>query len=334
MIKASFFRYPKPSWSMAFSDADPDISVVKETPCMDGIYSTCSPGSINKDEKSCSTSTTIEASSFFSDQFSFQSTSLTNCSNASPKAQCSVAATPEKNATFEKNATLNSHISMIETESSLNLSVNSHTQKRRKSMYASLVNSSPGQSGAAPDFPGSIKDTITSRDSIHKIELSETNCSEHNSKSKVPHLLTSSCGASSVSVGSVMDKRLEICCSLCKSPLGLPENNLHVTCSIASSSKLHLESLHKEILKSQTGNTSTGIRVLITDISSVDYRVCHEISDGAPAQGVWCEEDGCVFGTILCPFCRYHKSSYNNFLGVQVMATNASNVHLLNKVRF
>lgn len=206
-------------------------------------------------------------------------------------------------------------------------------------MYSSFVNSSPGQSVGAPDSKtpdcsGSMKDTVTSRDAICKIEFSETNRSEHYSKSKVPPLLPSSCGASSVSVGSVMDKRLEICCSLCKSPLGLPENNLHVTCSIASSSKLHLESLHKEILKSQTGDTSTGIRVLITDISSVDYRVCHEISEGAPGQGVWCEEDGCVFGTILCPFCRYHKSSHNNFLGVQVMATNASNVHLLNKVRF
>ncbi|XP_024169418.1 Fanconi anemia group J protein homolog [Rosa chinensis] len=326
-------RYLKPSLSMSFSDADPDISVVNETPCMDGIFSTCSPGSITKDEKCCLTSTTIESSSFFLDQFSFQSTSLTNCSKASPKGQCSVAATPEK------NATLNSYSSMTETESSLDLSVNSHIQKRRKSIYQSLVNSSQGQSGGAPDSetsdcPDSVKETMTSGDAIRKIEFNESNYSEHYCKSIVHHLPPSTCGTSSVSVGSVMDKRLEICCSLCKSPLGLPENNLHVTCSITSSSKLYLESLHNEILKSQTGNTSAGIRVLITDISSVDYRVCHEISEGTPGQGVWCEKDGFVFGTILCPFCRHHKSSHDNFLGVQVMATNASNVHLLNKIMF
>ncbi|XP_004301629.1 PREDICTED: Fanconi anemia group J protein homolog [Fragaria vesca subsp. vesca] len=328
-----YTRYANPSLSIALSDADPDISIVKETPCTDGIFSTCSPGSIIKDEKSCSTSTTVESSPFFSDQFSFQSTSLNNCSNASLKAQCSVATTPEK------NATLNSYSSMMETESSLDMSVNSHTQKRRKSMHSSLVNSSQGQSDGAsdsktPDCPGSIKDTLTNRDAIRKIEFSETNYSDHYCKSKVHHPLPSSCGALSMSAGTVMDKRLEICCSLCKSPLGLPENNLHVTCSITSSSKLHLESLHNEILKSQTGKISAGIRVLITDISSVDYRVCHEISEGAPGQGVWCDEDGGVLGTILCPFCRYHKTSHNNFLGVQVMATNASNVHLLNKIMF
>lgn len=64
-------------------------------------------------------------------------------------------------------------------------------------MYSSSVNSSPRQSGGAPDSktpdcPGSIKDTMTSREAIRKIEFSETNFSEHYSNSKVPHLLPSS----------------------------------------------------------------------------------------------------------------------------------------------
>ncbi|XP_009362870.2 Fanconi anemia group J protein homolog isoform X1 [Pyrus x bretschneideri] len=318
--------YPKPSLSMAFSDADPDISIVKETPNMDGIGSVYSPGSLNKDENSGSTSTTIEASS---NEMSFQSVPLTNSCRASPKAQCSLVATPKK------NVTLNMHSSILETESSLNLSVNSHTQKRRKSLYSPLVNFVNGQSDApdseTPDSTSSVKYSMASRDANRKIEFSvETNGSEPKSKSNVPHVLTTNnCVASSTSVGCVMDKRLQISCSLCKTPLGLPENQLHLACSVSSSSKCHLESLRMNVLKFHTGNTSSsGIPVIITDSASVDQRLLN--SEGATGQGIWCEEDGCVFSTIFCPFC----SSHNNCLGVQVMAANMSNVHLLNKILF
>lgn len=311
---------------MAFSDADPDISIVKETPNMDGIGSVYSPGSLNKNENSGSTSISIEASSH---ELSFQSVPLTNSSRASPKAQCSLVATPKK------NVTLNMHSSILETESSLNLSVNSHTQKRRKSMYSPLVNFVNGQSDTpdseTPDSTSSVNYSMASRDANRKIEFGvETNGSEHKSKSNVPHVLTTNnCVASSMSVGCVMDKRLQISCSLCKTPLGLPENQLHLACSVSSSSKCHLESLRTNVLKFHTGNTSSsGIPVIITDSASVDQRLLN--SEGATGQGIWCEEDGCVFSTIFCPFCRSH----NNCLGVQVMAANRSNVHLLNKVGF
>ncbi|CAB4309336.1 unnamed protein product [Prunus armeniaca] len=320
-------RYPKPSLFTAFSDADPDISIVQETPNMDGIISTYSPGYLNKDENSGSTSSTIEASSDFTDHLSFQSASLTNSSKASPKAQCGFAATPEK------NVNLSIQSSMLEIDSSLSLSVNSHTQKRRKSMYSPLANFVYGQCDApdsrSPDSTSSVRSMATV-DTNRQIEFSvENNCSGH--KSNVPHVLTTSnLVASSMSVGCVMDKRLQISCLLCKTPLGLPENHLYLSCSITSSSKFHLESLHKEVLKSHTGNTSTGMPVIITDISSVDQRLCNRTSEGAPRQGIWCEEDGCVFSTIFCPFCISHS----NCLGVQVMAANASNVHLLNKMLF
>lgn len=296
---------------------------------MDGIISTYSLGSSNKDENSSSTSSIIEAPSDFTDHLSFQSASLTNSSKASPKAQCGFAATPEK------NVTLNMHSSILELESSLNLSVNSHTQKRRKSMYSPLASSVHGQHDArdskTPDSTGSVRYSVERMDANCRIEFSaDTNCSEHKSKFSVPHVLTkSNCVASSsASVGCLMDKRLQISCSLCKTPLGVPENHLYVACSITSSSKFHLESLHKETLKSHTGNISTGIPVIITDISSVDQRLCSRTSEGASGQGIWCEEDGCVFSTIFCPFC----SSHSNCLGVKVMAANTSNVHLLNKV--
>ncbi|KAL5984322.1 hypothetical protein ACLOJK_018426 [Asimina triloba] len=51
---------------------------------------------------------------------------------------------------------------------------------------------------------------------------------------------------------------------------------------------------------------------------------------GAPECDIWCEEDGCVFRKVFCPFC----STSNICLGLQVLATDASNTDLLNKVIF
>ncbi|XP_010935304.2 uncharacterized protein [Elaeis guineensis] len=65
-------------------------------------------------------------------------------------------------------------------------------------------------------------------------------------------------------------------------------------------------------------------------LCQVDKRIFDRCTkDGAPQHDVWSEEDGCVFRTLSCPFCTVPKT-----LGVQVMATDASNVHLLNKVFF
>lgn len=62
---------------------------------------------------------------------SLQSPPSTNHQIAYSISQNVIAVTPEKNAT-------NTSSSMLEMESSLNLSVSSHTQKRRESIYLSL----------------------------------------------------------------------------------------------------------------------------------------------------------------------------------------------------
>lgn len=101
-------------------------------------------------------------------------------------------------------------------------------------------------------------------------------------------------------------------------------------CSTTPISKVHLESLHKTILNPQTEITSTDIPVLVTDFSSIHQQLCSRSLEGDSGRGLWCEKHGCVYNTIFCPFC----CTCNNCLGVQVMATNASNIHLLNKVDF
>ncbi|KAL9306814.1 putative hydrolase [Arabidopsis thaliana] len=63
--------------------------------------------------------------------------------------------------------------------------------------------------------------------------------------------------------------------------------------------------------------------------SMVNQRLCRKF-EGSKGQGIWCEQDGCVFNTIYCPFC----SIPNTCLGVQVMATDSSNVQFLSKILF
>ncbi|AEE30014.1 RAD3-like DNA-binding helicase protein [Arabidopsis thaliana] len=63
--------------------------------------------------------------------------------------------------------------------------------------------------------------------------------------------------------------------------------------------------------------------------SMVNQRLCRKF-EGLKGQGIWCEQDGCVFNTIYCPFC----SIPNTCLGVQVMATDSSNVQFLSKILF
>ncbi|KAJ7957983.1 Fanconi anemia group J protein-like protein [Quillaja saponaria] len=283
---------------------------VQETPCVDGGSFPASPRYMSKDENS--SSTVIEASIEFPDQSSNNTNSLICVSKAFTKAQCSISVTPEKAVTA--NTCL-----IPEIESSLSLSVNSRTQKRRMSMgaFANLIeeeNCDTADAGTSTTSTGYIKSSVAIRDAIRKIEFGFESCStEYDSKSS-----------------PVMDKRLLLFCSLCQSPLGLAENNLYVTCSLTSSSKNHLRSLLKERWKPHSVDKSEIIPVVITDASFIDQRLYNRRNHDPQGQGIWCEEDGCVFRTIFCPFC----STNDNFLGVKIMATDASNVTLLNKILF
>lgn len=312
--------------SEASSNEDPEITLVKETPGMGECGAAASPGLFSKDGNS--SSTMMWAPTELADHGSVSLMSVTNRSAAPDKSQCSILVTPEKDLTI---TTCNLR---PEVESSLNLSVNSRTQKRRKSMDLSLISLQGEESDASyAETPGCVsfnRSSVTSGDTNRRIEFGlETNCRGRQSTKHDSRLLPNSCATSCVSSDSLMDKRLQISCTLCKSPLGRPENNLYVECSLTSSSKVHLVSLVNARMERCIKSKSTCVPVLVTDISSVDQRLCNITLQDAQQKGVWIEEDGCVFNSVFCPFC-----SMSNCLGVKIMATDASNVQLLNKILF
>ncbi|CAI0381665.1 unnamed protein product [Linum tenue] len=184
-------------------------------------------------------------------------------------------------------------------------SVNSHIQIRRKLMDSTLF--TPKQESDCGNTTNSGCVSLT------RSHFSDTNSS---GRKQQP-----------VSFGPAVEKRLRISCLLCKKPLGRPENDLYIGCLSTSSSKVHLLSLAKQVLESQAETISTSVPLVQADILSVDHHLCNSIRDDVPSKGIWSEEDGCVFKSVSCPFC-----SQPHCLGVQVMATDASNVELLNKI--
>ncbi|XP_037493665.1 Fanconi anemia group J protein homolog isoform X1 [Jatropha curcas] len=324
-LECDFQKESSSRCSETSSQEDPEVTFVKETLSTGCNETTTTTASFSMD-KSPNLNLSPPSAEFI-DQVSFHSACLTNASRASDRAQCSGVATPRKDSTAN-NCSL-----IPEAESTLNLSVNSHTQKKRKSVGSPLIdvkkqNDSPNAQTSG--CVGFIENTIAIKDASRRIEFDfATNSAQSLSiRLKKPQILPLD-NSAPPSSDPVMDKKLRISCSLCKSPLGRPENQLYVRCSLTSSSKVHLRSLVKERLERCTENTSTCIPVLMTDITSVDQRLCNSNLEDKPGRGVWCEEDGCVFSSILCPFC-----STFNCLGVQIMAADASNVQLLNKILF
>lgn len=301
---------------------------MKETPGMGCTGATTKSSSFSKDGNS--SLTMVQASAEFIDQVSSCPLSPTNVSKAVRKSQCLAEVTPKKDFT-ENTCNL-----MPEAESTLNLSVNSHTQKKSKCMVWPLIDlveeKSDSPSAQTPGCVSFIRNTVANKDANRKIEFDfPTNPSEcQSTKSRASQFLpVGNCAPSYISSDPAMDQKLLISCSRCNSPLGLSENQLYVRCSLTSSSKVYLMSLVNGGLEPCSENASTCIPVLMTDIESVDQRLCNNTIKDKPGRGVWCEEDGCVFHSLFCPFCNT-----SNCLGVQIMATDASNVQLLNKVHF
>ncbi|MED6206439.1 hypothetical protein PIB30_026649 [Stylosanthes scabra] len=296
-----------------------ECSIIKETLRMDVNSDPGSPG-FSKDDNSVSTM--IETSAQFSNHLSSLSMCLPDGSKNSSGLHSSITVTPEKN--IGRN-------NIPETESPMNTSVNSHYQKRRKSMFSPFINLVEEENfnyitpcaSALTTYTRSSSDV---REETHGIEY----VCERNLRSNTPQLPTGSLPGSCSLTLPLLDKRLQLFCSICKNPLGRPENHLYLTCSLISSSKVHLRTLLKHRMKADTDEKSNSVPVILTDSSSVDQRICNRIAVSTLEQGIWCMEDGCVFSSVHCPFC----SDPNNLLGVQIIAANSSNIQLLEKILF
>ncbi|OVA04243.1 Helicase-like [Macleaya cordata] len=314
------------SKSVASSTDSPDRFAVKGNPGTSDNTSMSSPAVLSKEDNS--NSTIVEATNELSDQLSVHSASDANSNGAISQGTCAMEITSDR--------IIDADIRNLkpEMESSLNLSVNSHTQKRRKPMSSSLANSQMDQF-RTPDGKSQegMRSMGVTREATRRIEFGiEIDCSECDKKLNVSEkLAVNNCSVSSLSSEAVMNKRLHICCSFCKNSLGLPENEYFVMCSLTSSSKVYLTSFLRSGSEHLSTNESESIPVVICDLASVDQRLCNRpTSNNAPKHGIWSEKDGCVFSTVFCPFCTVPDS----FLGLQVMASDAPNIQLLNKIIF
>ncbi|KAM7260392.1 hypothetical protein ACFE04_016133 [Oxalis oulophora] len=301
--------------SDTLSNEDVDMSIVRETPDDDDMNPGFTAGSLHSLPRDRdSVSPVIKAS--VGRRSKLLSCSLTNSHN-----------TPFKHMQVspERQFKMNSGVTIPELESPYSLSVNSHAQKRKKFMCSSpivdlteeKINPSESQNHCCI-----TKNSMASMDTNCKINF-DLEVHKSNSKSTV------SCTPSYVTLPPSsefsLDKNLHISCSVCRSPLGLPENQLLVRCSLTMSSKVHILSLWNKINTSY----SQSIPVVVTDFSLVDQRLFGKTNQDTTGQGIWSKEDGCVYNSIFCPFC-----TYSNCLGVQVMATDSSNTQLLNTILF
>lgn len=135
-----------------------------------------------------------------------------------------------------------------------------------------------------------------------------------------------------------------VSCSYCGNSFGLPEKQFLVSCIVTSLSKSHfniLENRNQECLpigdniQDRTARTP----VIISDIKCLNQHFSR--TDPSPGsltsskadnqkKSKWVEEDGCVFRALFCPQCQ----ASNACVGVHVMATDVSNISLLDKVVF
>ncbi|CAA7049685.1 unnamed protein product [Microthlaspi erraticum] len=185
-----------------------------------------------------------------------------------------------------------------EAESSYKKSVNSHALKRRKFISSPVI-----------------------------IDLEEEDNSNDPSTRPADHTSFTRRIEFGFGGNEPRSQNYNVSCSICRSPLGHPESHSYISCSLTSSSKTYLMSLLKETSGSGSSEMPTSVSVVMTDSSLVNQRLCRS-SEGSKA--IWCDEDGCVFNSIFCPFCNIP----NTCLGVQVMATDSSNVQFMRKTLF
>lgn len=206
-------------------------------------------------------------------------------------------------------------------EMSFETSVNSYNQKRRK---IDLRMSSCNKIDSF--YPVDSISSISRETDLIPESPCLDNCSV-NQQQKHPRQ-----GKLIRNVADKLTKMLKLSCLLCRSPLGLHENDLLVECSLTSSSKVHLAYVlehgpPKDSCFNCPPAPERDVPVVICDGSSVDHRIFDNGCKVAASHGIWSEKDGCVFRSLICPFCNVPTC-----LGVQIIAADASNSHLLNKV--
>ncbi|XP_078448428.1 RAD3-like DNA-binding helicase protein [Wolffia australiana] len=124
-------------------------------------------------------------------------------------------------------------------------------------------------------------------------------------------------------------QKLHLSCCACWNSLGLTESRFLVPCLVMASSNPCL-SLFLENALSRMELVS--VVVVVVDMWNVDRRVLSGQTFGdSQRRDVWSDEGGCVFRPVGCPFCSAIPA---NCLGLQILSTDASTAHLLNKVLF
>lgn len=278
---------------------DPELTLVSETPGINCM------GETTPEVHSRNDFSSPRATSAFAQQSSSHSISLQDRLSSPTKLTFSEAATPEQ----ETHSTAEN----LEPEAESPWSVNS-ILKRRK--ITSLHEFSTLASSIT---------TVEATRNRDKAYHSEKDCRKLKPSLSTP----SSAAVSHISSDLEMEEGLQIFCSHCKNPLGLPENDLLVKCSDISTSKTHLISLQNKTPGPEALRPSS-VDVLVSDASSVHPRVlASQESTSGSGQGIWCKEDGCVFNSIFCPFCLQS----DNCIAVHVVATDALNTEFQNKVR-
>ncbi|KAL9248843.1 Fanconi anemia group J protein-like protein [Drosera capensis] len=319
---AEDFRYSDACCFEA-SCEDTQVSVVKETP---GLYDSQghSPGSSSKDENS--------GSNVFHSPTEFQDSKLlhTVSSVTFPCMKtCTFAETPRSNISRNTNQM------PLGTDLPQVMTANSYAQKRRKPLHSSLStldHAKCEQLLVEKYHPTQLMRSFTDfKTDTHRLGYGlKTSPSSYKSENLnvLGHSMMAGDSEPCFDAGALHDQRLPIYCSICSSPLGLPENQFYVSCSSTSLAKAALTSIFKKHVQNSAGTLSAAVELLVADPASVNKLLCSRSHIDTPGQGIWNKDDGCVYDTIFCPFCSPPNSSC---LGVQAMATDASNAPMLNK---
>eukprot|EP00249_Psilotum_nudum_P005577 c19029_g2_i2 orf=1126-2967(+) len=132
----------------------------------------------------------------------------------------------------------------------------------------------------------------------------------------------------------ICTKRLAVLCGRCGCSLSASEEEMNVTYYETTLAKSYLQSLldsNNVLAKRQPADCT---RLLILESSclgssilngEVDLFGSHVVN---PIQGLWVEEDGCVFKPLFCPWCK----DCSLCVGAHVLAADRMNIPLVGKV--